>query len=76
MFLLLVEMERLLDLVAQALAFGGVCVAAMLFLVHIASATSLSSYQSCVTCGYGESTYASVELVLCISLVDFWNHVH
>ena len=76
MFLLLVEMERLLDLVAQALALGGVCMATVLFLVHVTSATSLLSCQSCAPYGCCEIAYASVELILCISLVDFWDHVH
>lgn len=41
MLFLLVEMKRLLDFFAEALAIGGTAVAAMLFFVDVASTTSL-----------------------------------
>lgn len=42
MLFLLIEMKRLLDLFAEALAIWGMAVSTMLFFVDVASATSLS----------------------------------
>jgi hypothetical protein len=41
MFLVLVKVKSRLNLITQALAFGGVRVAAMFLLVHVASTSAL-----------------------------------
>lgn len=73
--LLLVEMERMLQFVTQALAVWRLGVAAVLLLVDIAGTASLWSGQPCSVATYDRAAYSSVEFILRVALVDLRHHV-
>jgi len=70
-----IKMKGRLDLVTKPPAIGRGAVAAILLLVHVASATTLPSCKPhSIVCAQPQ-THTSVELVLCVALVDFRHKV-